>query len=458
MRLGPVSAAVCACLAAWAPAAWAGFVPALPVDGPSADVLPGPDVALARDGSGALAYMKAEGGVAHVFFASLDRGVPQPPQRVDAGQSQASSQGRIAVASGGRAVVTWVNGGQLYAALRAPGATAFAPPVLVYGDPAVTVQDVPTSLAMTINGKAYAAFVTSGGDLRAAYMAVDGTWALADQPLDLDQSRTAAAPAVAASGDGTALYAWTETGGDGVSHVVARRMIRTRLGTVPRELSVGSLEGRSGGSADSPSPGIEYDSSYAWIAFRQDFDDGGAVSSRILARRLVGSELDPPVPVDGLSFPAGAGAERPRLAFTGRGRGTVAASLRGTPGIVGDLLKNDVFQPPVRLDAGPEAAAAFPVPTAADDSSGTVSWRRDPGPGGVPAIVGRHFTPLLADPEVMLSSPDFGPVDAGGGGGGGGGLEASADRAGNAAIAFTQGDATGRRVVVALYDLAPRAP
>ncbi|MEA2373807.1 MAG: hypothetical protein QOD53_270, partial [Thermoleophilaceae bacterium] len=52
------------------------------------------------------------------------------------------------------------------------------------------------------------------------------------------------------------------------------------------------------------------------------------------------------------------------------------------------------------------------------------------------------------------SSPDFGPVDAGGGGG----LEASADRAGNAAIAFTQGDATGRRVVVALYDLAPRAP
>ncbi|MEA2466926.1 MAG: hypothetical protein QOJ57_1052, partial [Thermoleophilaceae bacterium] len=437
--------AVIVALMLLAPAtARAGFIPAVAVDGPSADVLSAGDVELARDGAGAVTYLRLEGGAAHVFASTLVLGAPGPPQRLDVGQVNASAQPRVAASNGGRVLVTWVNDGQLFASLRPSSAEAFSPPVTVSSPSQAGVRD--PSLSMTINGKAYAGFTTASGDVWAAYMAVDGSWTLPDAPLDVDPARTAAGSAVAASGDGTALFAWTETGADGVSHVLARRVIRQRLGTVPREVSVGSLDGRPGGSADSPGVGIEYDPSYAWVVFRQDFDDGGVVTSRALVRRLKASDFDPPAPIDGLTFPAGNGADQPRIAFTGRGRGTFSAGLRGPFGVMGTLLKNDVFQPTKRLDAGSVGAPPFAVPTAADDSTGTVSWQRGVG------IVGSHFDAKLVAPEVELSVPDFGPVDASAG------LEASADRPGNAAITFAQGDPAVRRVVVALYDLPPRAP
>src|SRR5205823_5619235 len=120
--------------------------------------------------------------------------------------------------------------------------------------------------------------------------------------------------------------------------------------------------------------------------FRQDFNDGGATTSRALGRRLLGSGFDePPFAVDGLSFPSGAGADHARIALTGRGRGTFTASYRAPAGITAMLLKNDVLGPVRPLDAG-----SSPVPTAADDGTGTVAWQRGP------AIVGRHLTAAKA--------------------------------------------------------------
>lgn len=430
--------AVVAFTLALAPAARAGFVPAVTVDGPSADVLSAGDVDLARDGGGALTYLKLEGGAAHVFVSVLTLGTPGPPVRLDVGQAGDSSQPRVAVSSGGRVLVTWINDGQVNSSLRPGSGGTFSAPVLVSPPGAGSVQD--PALSMTINGKAYLAYSTSAGDVRAAYMAIDGSWFLPDAPLDVDPARAAATPAVAGSGDGSALLAWTESA-DGVSHVFARRMVGARLSSAPREVSVGSFENRPGGSADSPSVGIEYDSSYAWVAFRQDFTDGGAVASRALTRRLVASNFDPPKAIDG-----GAPADQPRVAFTGRGRGTFAANIVAPGGVIGTLLRNDVFEPSARLDSANVAAPSYPVPTAVDDGTGTVSWQRDT------SIVGRHLSPKLNDPEATLSVPEFGPADASAG------LEAATDRAGNAAITFAQGDPSARRVVVALYDLAPRAP
>ena len=423
-------------LGAFAPAAHAGFIPAVTVDGPSADVVSAGDVDLARDGGGAVTYLKSEGGVAHVFVSTLTLGAPGPVLRLDAGQLGASSQPRVGVSSAGRVLVVWVNDGRLYASLRPGTLGQFSPPVEVTG--AVGMQD--PSLSMTINGKAYATYTTSAGDVRASYMAIDGSWFSPDAPLDLDPARAAGSSAVAASGDGSALLAWTEVA-DGVSHVFARRMVGARLGSVTREVSVGSFETRPGANADSPSVGIEYDSSYAWVAFRQDFSNGTGTVSRTLTRRLVASEFDPPKAIDG-----GEPSDHPRIAFTGRGRGTFAASVAAPGGVVGTLLKNDVFEPSARLDAGNVFASSYPVPTAADDGTGTVSWQRDS------SIVARRLSPKLNDPEALLSVPEFGPAEASAG------LEAAADRAGNAAITFAQGDPGARRVVVALYDLAPRAP
>ena len=448
--------ACAAALAAVPGTAQAGFVPAVSVDGPSPDVVGAGDVALALAGTGAVTYVKREGGLAHVFVADLRRGVPAPPQRADLGQETESSQPHVAVTNGGRVLVTWLNEGRLYASLRPTPTAPFSPPVLAFAPPGSGAVSA-SSLSMTVNGKAYAGLQTSDGDVRAAYMRVDGTWTAADAPLDVDPVQTATQPAVAASADGTALFAWTEAGGDGRTHVFARRVVATRPSSVAAEASVAGMEGHQGGNADTPSVGIEYDSSRAWVAFRQEFADGAGVTSRALGRRLLASAFDdPPVAVDGLAFGVGASATQPQLAFTGRGRGTFAAALQGPVGVSGTLLKNDVLGDALRVGSGTGLAETFPAPTASEDGTGTVSWQRDPGAGGAPLIAARHLSPggLDPEPEAVLSLPVLGPVDVAAGGG----LHASGDAGGDAAITFAQGPAGGRAVVVALYDAPPGHP
>jgi hypothetical protein len=411
------------------PGAQAAFFPGVAVD----QAIAAGDVDLAPGGGGAFTYLKGEGGVAHVFASTLKRGAPGPPQRVDAGQALESSQPRVAAANGGRALVVWVNDGKLWGSLRPAAGAPFSPPVLAYAPSAGVVLD-PT-LSMTINGKAYASFATTTGDARGAYMAADGSWSAPDAPLDVDPAQTASGPTVAASGDGTAMYAWTETGADGFTHVFLRRGEGARLSSVASEASVPSLDFRAGGNADSPSVGIELDSARAWVAFRQDFNDGGTFTSRAIGRRLLGSSFDaPPFAVDGLSFPAGAGADHARVALTGRGRGTFTASFRAPAGVTGMLLKNDVLGPVRRLDMG----ASNPVPTAADDGTGTVVWQR----GSV--VVGRHMTVAKVEPPANLSMPV----------GANAGLDSSGDANGDAAITFAQGDV----VMLALFDAPPRSP
>jgi hypothetical protein len=430
----------------------AGFVAAAPVDGPSADVLGPGDVALALAGTGAVTYVKLDGGVAHVFVAGLKRGVPAPPVRVDLGQEGASSGPRVGVTNGGRVLVTWLNDGKLFASLRPTPAAPFSPPVLAFAAPGGATA-VGSALSMAVNGKAYAAVETSDGDVRALFMRVDGAWAAADPPLDVDPAQAAGSPAVAASADGTALFAWTESGADGLTHVFARRVVATRPSSVAPEASVRGFEGRPGGNADTPSVGIEYDSSRAWVAFRQEFADGPGFTSRAFGRRLLASAFDdPPVPVDGLAFGVGASAVQPRLAFTGRGRGTFAASLGGRVGVGATLIKNDVLGDSRRLGNGTSLSESFPAPTASEDGTGTVSWQRDPGAGVAPSIVGRHLAPDGLEPEAPLSVPALGPVDASSG------LHASGDAGGDAAITFAQGGPGARSVVVALYDAPPGHP
>src|SRR5204863_5677593 len=111
-------------------------------------------------------------------------------------------------------------------------------------------------------------------------------------PLDVDPAQNASGATVAASGDGTAMCAWTESGADGRTHVFLRRAVGTRLSSVAPEASVPSLDFRAGGNADSPSLGIETDSAKVWVAFRQDFLDGGGFVWRALGRQLLGAAFD----------------------------------------------------------------------------------------------------------------------------------------------------------------------
>jgi hypothetical protein len=382
------------------------------------------DVDLAPGGDGALTYLKD----GRVFVSSLRRGTAAAPVRVDQGQGLDSSQPRVAASGGGRVVVVWINGGTVWASLRPVAGAPFSAPVPAYSG--APVQD-PT-ISMTIAGKAYVAFTTSAGDARYAYMAADGSWSAPDPPLDVDPSQTASGATVAASGDGTAMFAWTESGADGKTHVFVRHAVGARPSSVAPEASVPSLDFRTGGNADSASVGTELDSAHAWVAFREDFLDGGTFTSRALGRRLLGSSFDDaPFAVDGLSFPSGAGADNPRVAITGGRRGAFAASLRSPPGVTGMLLKNDVLGPVRRLGAGTE-----PVPAAADDATGTVVWHAGS------ALVGRHLSATAVDRPATLAQGPASDVDS------------SGDSGGDAAITFTEGG----RVMLALYDAAPRSP
>ena len=72
-------------------AAHAAFFKADAIDGPSADIRSVGDMDIARDGTGAVAYVKADGGVNHIFVSRLVGGAWQAPERVDGGLDAAGS-------------------------------------------------------------------------------------------------------------------------------------------------------------------------------------------------------------------------------------------------------------------------------------------------------------------------------------------------------------------------------
>ena len=212
-----------------------------------------------------------------------------------------------------------------------PARAPWGAPQLIYDGTADGAQPATRpSLSMSTHGAGYVAFQV-GGDVRAAHMPAGSTsFTLLDTPLDVDPNRVASAPDIAASADGTAVASFTETGGDGIGHVYVRRVVRTQLSQVPREAGVTNIDGFAGGSADSSQVDVEDDSSYAWVVFRQDI--GGV--SRILARHLVGSNLQPAITVDGNASPG----EQPSFDMTGKGRGLLGLGISGANQVYGTPL------------------------------------------------------------------------------------------------------------------------
>ena len=104
--------------AAFSASAHAAFFAGEPLDGPSADIRSVGDVDIARDGTGAVAYVKRDGGVDHVFVSRLVSGAWAAPERVDVGVDAASSQPVVAASDGGRLAVAWIEGGSVFVSVR----------------------------------------------------------------------------------------------------------------------------------------------------------------------------------------------------------------------------------------------------------------------------------------------------------------------------------------------------
>src|SRR3954471_11421554 len=291
-----------------AAAAHASWNVAQPIDGPNADVVGMGSVDVARDGTGAVAYLRNDGGVAHVFVSRLFGGVWQSPVRVDPGLG-AATEAKVAVGDGNRIAVAWVADGNVYAASTPVSATPapFTGPAAVGGPGAMSVD-----VDLGVNDAAYAVWQQSG-DVRAARLQ-DATWSGLAAPVDInaaDESGTGALrPRVAVSAEGYAVVTWGEVADR--TRVYARRLTGLTLSAYPQQVS----QDADGGNADSPDIDIEDDGSFAWVVYRQDT----AAGSRSFARRLVGSQFEPVSAIDG-----GVPTTEPRIDMNGRGAGEAVA-------------------------------------------------------------------------------------------------------------------------------------
>jgi len=396
------------------------------IDGPSADIRSLSDLDVSRDGTGALSFVKRVDGVDHVFVSRLVDGAFQAPEQLDAGLSGTGSQPVVAASDGGRLVVAFVNGGSVYAAVRPAGAPGWAATQQIAGSGSDPDVD------MSINGVAYLTWTTSG-DVDAARLERNTTaFNVIPGALDIDPANTAGTgtgrPKVAVAADGTATVVWGEAG-----HVYGRRIFELRLSTAPQDL---------GADADAPDISSEDDSSFAWVVFRQ----GGLA----VARRLVGSEFDPPITLEGAE-----GAAEPQVAINGRGVGYAGIGGLGSGAAYGAVLKDDVFNPATVIGGGFGTPA--PVPAVAESGDGLIAYQQGDASGGS-AIAARpyHYVPASRvvtqpGPVASLSDPALGPTDAARG------LLASGDRAGDVAVAFVQGTGSGSQIVAGAFDRAPGA-
>jgi hypothetical protein len=417
---------------ALAPAAQAAWFGAEPIDGP-AEIDALGDVDVARDGTGAVVYLKREGGVPQVFLSRLTGGVWSAPVKISSGP--AVSEAAVSATDGGRLMVAWIAGGTVLGTVieRAGAAPA---PVATLGGPGATGLGVD----MGINEAGYAVW-SAGGDVRAARLDENVTWTPIASALDVDPARSAGTgpsrPRVGVSAEGNAVVVWGENAANGTTRVMSRRLTGLNLSVAPQDLTLPAFEGGAGGNADSPDIDIEDDGSFAWVAFRQDI--GGR--SRTVARRLRGSAFE-----DAFAIDAGQTSFSPRIDFAGKGLGGAVTAAAGDAVFSGYLDKFDAFQPAVRID---ETPGGQPSPVIATSERGDVyaAWRT--GPGEVRAR--RKDGEKGFEPEFAASNPALGPVAPGQ-------IGIGADRSGNTAVAMLQGAGAARTVSVAVYDRLPGRP
>ena len=422
--------------------AQAAFFPAEVVEGPNAEVVSVGDLDVSRDATSALAYLRRDGGVDHVFVSLQLGGAFQPPVRVDAGQGGPSTQPVVATSDQGRYAVAWVNEGNLFAATLPRRGRAWSPPILIASGGASN-----PSLDMSVNGVSYLSF-TQGGDVKVARASRDAAaFTLLDPVVDADPARQAGVgegrSRIVAAADGTGLVAWGEEGADGRMHVHTRRLFELRVSVAGRDLTLDNLDGTPAGGADRPELDIEDDSSFAQVGFRQQT----AAGPRTVVRRLRGSDYEDPYQ----SAPGVAG-DRVSIDLTGRGEGLYATQTASNEVFASTLWNNEINKT-TRLEAG-SGLAPSPLAVIGENEDGVIAWLR--GTSAEDASVVAHHVDNVERARVgrqtVLSRPEFGPVDPAGGFG------AASSRRGDVVTAFVQGVGAGRRLVVALHDMVPSRP
>lgn len=390
-------------------------MPGTTVDGPSADI-PANNIVqadAAPDGTAAIAYLKNVAAVPHVFVSRLVNGAWTAPERVDTGLTPPSGSPRIAVANGGKVVVTFANGlalaEQLYAAVKPNTGSAFAAPTAIamatsqYGD-----------VDLAPGGNGYVAFARNN-DVYASRL--EGTtFTPIAGALDNDPTKEAGGSdreaKVATRADGAgAVVVWGEDPG-GPGSVYARQLTGTTA-SAALDAKLPSLSAAPAAATDLIMPDVDVDGAgTAWVVFRQSFTYGATAIARALARPLQpGGSLGTAQVVDGLASPPTENVEYPRVDVNAAGQGLTANYLGTTVGVQSAALAGGTWTRGRLVNPTPNTGTAFAGAAIAENGSGLVSWIHDPDGMGtqVRRVVARTtlggFGPLLT-----LSNPALGDL------------------------------------------------
>ncbi len=377
------AALTCVVLLAVASPASAGIVPGVAVDGPSNQIDgAAPRVDVAPDGSAALVYLKLVGANLHPFVSTLEGGAWSAPVEVDPALAVTTSGARIAVANGGKVVVTYKKGaaGPLVAQVR-PSA----------GAPFGASQDLaPAGTSAEIdlagNGNGYAAG-SSNNDVFAARL--EGTTWTPVAPAVLDKDPLAEAGVggnnearIATAPDGASgVVTWAElVGGGPEADVFARRLTGANAGPVGAGAHiVTTLPGADpyGGmllpSADQPDVDIDA-SGTAWVAFRQNITYSAAAKHRAFSRPFVGDAFGSAQLVDAMPEVPTEGRDLTRIDVNGAGQGLITHHGNLTNPFEFASLAGGTWTKGGLVEAASNAAVPQGSPALGENGSGLVTY------------------------------------------------------------------------------------
>jgi len=451
------AALACTAAASAVSPASAAILPGVKVDGPSnlIDVNTRPDVDVAPDGSTALVYMKTDAAQPHPFISRFVNGAWTTPQRVDPGSNVANSNPRIAVANGGKVVVTYIRNNAAAVARISPAAgTAFgAEQVLKEGGDAAYVDLSP-------NGNGYAAIVDNT-DVFAQRLAGQ-TWApVGAAALDASAGNQAGdgnrAPAIAASPDGAGgAIAWgEETVANTEGEVYVRRLTGTTAGNaLPTRAPLGFAPGSdaaSGKVADQPA--VDMDASGTiWVVFRQNYEYGaGTQRHRAIARSITGTTVGTAQLVDKMGSAPTEGRDFQQIDVNGAGQGLLTHHGNLLADLEWASLAGGTWTANGLVNLSDNASVPAGIPALGENGSGMIAYAFKAGIAGTNTAKARTtFGGLGA--EIELSNPAFGALV--------GGVDAATGSGAFAPAVFTQqanNDATTNRIVAAIVDL-PQPP
>jgi hypothetical protein len=444
-----VAVALLATLLLAAAPARAGLYTGDVVFGPHGGLKSMGNVDVASDGTGAVVYTVEEEGADHVFVSRLVNGGWVGPERVDAGLGGPSSQPHVSTAEGGRVVVSYANGGNVYTASRAPGAAGWTVQA-VWGSGGASDPWVD----MGVNGKAYLVFTapgTGGHDVRIAYSKGSGPFELVGAPLDAnpdaDAGVGAGRPRVGSAASGAAIAVWGESG-----TVVARRVVGTRPSVVYANAAEGlTVEGIAPTGLDTPEVAVQDDDSFAGVAMRGRFNVNGGEMTRAVYYRLRGSRFEWASVPDATAFGTGQGSFGARMSNTGIGQGLVISTNAVSNLTYAMTMKADLTPgPTVQVDSvAPSVAPTYPVTGTATPLKMMVAWQYTSAEAAT-EIRGRFYNGREFEPEQVLSVPQLGPTGAARG------IWAAGDDNGDIVVAWIQDvPGQGPAIVSATIDQPP---